>query len=164
MTTESQDLGLTSLPKDGAFYSIMSPSIYWGFRTHTDCRVSTPTCIRTVCLLGETHIQTARPENILYTSMQTQVLLATQAQFHTSLILKYVKRQFITQHECTLYSECCRHEVWNADLLALQFTLVAPLEIYNFKSAMWIITLELQENDFMIKLIGWWHLKKKSLK
>ncbi len=77
--------GLTSLPKDGAFYSIMSPSIYWGVRTHTDCRVSTPTCIRTVCLLGETHIQTARPENILYTSMQTHVLLATQAQFHTSL-------------------------------------------------------------------------------
>ncbi len=26
MTTESQDLGLTSHPKDGAFYSIVSPS------------------------------------------------------------------------------------------------------------------------------------------
>ncbi len=29
MTTESQDLGLTSHPKDGAFYSIVSPSLYW---------------------------------------------------------------------------------------------------------------------------------------
>ncbi len=27
VTTESQDLGLTSHPKDGAFYSIVSPSI-----------------------------------------------------------------------------------------------------------------------------------------
>ncbi len=45
MTTESQDLGLTSHPKDGAFYSIVSPSLYtvhWGISTHTDCRVSTP--------------------------------------------------------------------------------------------------------------------------
>ncbi len=42
MTTESQDLGLTSHPKDGAFYSIKSPSLYWGVRTHTDRRVSTP--------------------------------------------------------------------------------------------------------------------------
>ncbi len=42
MTTESQDLGLTSHPKDGAFYSIVSPSLYWGVRTHTDRRVSTP--------------------------------------------------------------------------------------------------------------------------
>ncbi len=42
MTTESQDLGLTSHPKDGAFYSIMSPSLHWGVRTHTDHRVSTP--------------------------------------------------------------------------------------------------------------------------
>ncbi len=42
MTTESQDLGLTSHPKDGAFYSIVSPSLYWGIRTHTDHRVSTP--------------------------------------------------------------------------------------------------------------------------
>ncbi len=42
MTTESQDLSLTSHPKDGAFYSIVSPSLYWGVRTHTDCRVSTP--------------------------------------------------------------------------------------------------------------------------
>ncbi len=40
MTTESQDLSLTSHPKDGAFYGIVSPSIYWGVRTHTDCRVS----------------------------------------------------------------------------------------------------------------------------
>ncbi len=39
ITKESQDLGLTSLPKDGAFYSIVSPSIYWGV---TDHRVSTP--------------------------------------------------------------------------------------------------------------------------
>ncbi len=36
MTTESQDLGLTSHPKD----SIVSPSLYWGVRTHTDHRVS----------------------------------------------------------------------------------------------------------------------------
>ncbi len=35
MTTESQDLGLTSHPKDGAFSSIVSPSLYWGVRTHT---------------------------------------------------------------------------------------------------------------------------------
>ncbi len=33
---ESQDLGLTSHPKDGAFYGIVSPSLYWGIRTHTD--------------------------------------------------------------------------------------------------------------------------------
>ncbi len=42
VTTESQDLGLTSHLKDGAFYSIVSPSLYWGIRTHTDHRVSTP--------------------------------------------------------------------------------------------------------------------------
>ncbi len=42
MTTESQDFGLTSHPKDGAFYSIVSPSLFWGVRTHTDHRVSTP--------------------------------------------------------------------------------------------------------------------------
>ncbi len=30
MTIEWQDLGLTSHPKDGAFYSIVSPSLYWG--------------------------------------------------------------------------------------------------------------------------------------
>ncbi len=42
MTTESQDLDLTSNLKDGAFYSIVSPSLYWGVRTHTDYRVSTP--------------------------------------------------------------------------------------------------------------------------
>ncbi len=42
MTTESQDLGLTSHLKDGAFYSIVSPSLHWGICTHTDCRVSTP--------------------------------------------------------------------------------------------------------------------------
>ncbi len=42
MTTESQDLGLTSHPKDSAFYSIVSPSLYWGVRNHTDHRVSTP--------------------------------------------------------------------------------------------------------------------------
>ncbi len=29
-------------PKDGAFYSIVSPSLYWGVRTLTDHRVSTP--------------------------------------------------------------------------------------------------------------------------
>ncbi len=42
MTTERQDLGLTSHLKDGAFYSIVSPSLYWGIRTHTDHRVSAP--------------------------------------------------------------------------------------------------------------------------
>ncbi len=43
MTTESQDLGLMSHSNDGAFfYSIVSPSLYWGVRTHTDRRVSTP--------------------------------------------------------------------------------------------------------------------------
>ncbi len=42
MTTESQALSLTSHPKDGAFYSIVTPSLYWGVRTHTDHRVSTP--------------------------------------------------------------------------------------------------------------------------
>ncbi len=30
MTTESQDLGLTSHPKDVAFYSIVSPSLLLG--------------------------------------------------------------------------------------------------------------------------------------
>ncbi len=39
MIRESQVLGLTSHPKDGAFDSI---ALYWGVRTHTDCRVSTP--------------------------------------------------------------------------------------------------------------------------
>ncbi len=42
MTTESQDLSLTSHPKDGVSYSIVSPSLYWGVGTHTDHRVSTP--------------------------------------------------------------------------------------------------------------------------
>ncbi len=42
MTTVIQDLDLTSHPKDGAFYSIVSPSLYWGVMTHTDCRVSSP--------------------------------------------------------------------------------------------------------------------------
>ncbi len=32
MTTESQDLGLTSHQKDGAFYSIVSPSLHWDVR------------------------------------------------------------------------------------------------------------------------------------
>ncbi len=41
MTTECQDLSLTSHPKDGAFYSIVSPSLSRGVRTHTDHRVST---------------------------------------------------------------------------------------------------------------------------
>ncbi len=36
MTTESQDLGLMSHPKDDAFYSTVSPSLHWGVRTHTD--------------------------------------------------------------------------------------------------------------------------------
>ncbi len=35
--TECQELGLTSHPKDGAFYSIVSPSLFLGIRTHTDC-------------------------------------------------------------------------------------------------------------------------------
>ncbi len=42
MTTESQDLGLTSHPKDDAFYSIVSLSLHWGVRTHTDHRVGNP--------------------------------------------------------------------------------------------------------------------------
>ncbi len=42
MTTESQDLGLMSHPKDGAFYNIVSPSLHWGIRTHKDDTVSTP--------------------------------------------------------------------------------------------------------------------------
>ncbi len=33
---------LQSHPKDGAFYSIMSQSLHWGVRIHTDCRVSNP--------------------------------------------------------------------------------------------------------------------------
>ncbi len=37
MTTESQDIGLTSHPKDSAFYSIVSLSLYWGVRT-IDCK------------------------------------------------------------------------------------------------------------------------------
>ncbi len=41
MTTECQDLGLTSHPKDSAFYSIVSPSLYWGIWTHTVHRMST---------------------------------------------------------------------------------------------------------------------------
>ncbi len=42
MTTESQDLGLTTHPKDGASSSIVSPPLYWGIMTHTGHRVSTP--------------------------------------------------------------------------------------------------------------------------
>ncbi len=42
MTTESQDLSLTSQPKMVLVDSIVSPSLYWGVRTHTDHRVSTP--------------------------------------------------------------------------------------------------------------------------
>ncbi len=43
MTTESQDLGLTSHPKDGAFLQYSVPRRYTGgVRTHTDYRVSTP--------------------------------------------------------------------------------------------------------------------------
>ncbi len=41
-TTESQDLSLMSHPKYSAFYSIVSPSLYWGVRTHTDHRLSIP--------------------------------------------------------------------------------------------------------------------------
>ncbi len=37
MTTESQNLKF--YPKDGAFYSIVSPSQHWGIRTHTDHKV-----------------------------------------------------------------------------------------------------------------------------
>ncbi len=33
---------LTSHPKDVLVDSIVSPSLYWGVRTHTDHRVSTP--------------------------------------------------------------------------------------------------------------------------
>ncbi len=43
MTTESQDLGLMSHLKDGALLQYSVPvTIYWGVRTHTDHRVSTP--------------------------------------------------------------------------------------------------------------------------
>ncbi len=43
MTTESQDLSLTSHQKDFLLFDcIVSPSLYWGIRTHTDCSVSTP--------------------------------------------------------------------------------------------------------------------------
>ncbi len=42
MTTESQDLGLTSHPKDVLVDSIVFLSLYWGVRTHTDHRVSPP--------------------------------------------------------------------------------------------------------------------------
>ncbi len=40
MTTGSQDLGLTSHPKDGAFYSIVCPHHYMG--THTDTQGEHP--------------------------------------------------------------------------------------------------------------------------
>ncbi len=59
MTTENQDNSLTSHPKDGAFFftvysiftvctftvcifTVVSPSLYWGVRTYTHCKVSTP--------------------------------------------------------------------------------------------------------------------------
>jgi len=42
MTTESQDLGLTSYPKDGACYSIVSLSLYLGVRTHRPQGEHTP--------------------------------------------------------------------------------------------------------------------------
>ncbi len=45
LPTESQDLGLTSHLKDVflfIFDSIVSLSLHWGIRTHTDHRVSTP--------------------------------------------------------------------------------------------------------------------------
>ncbi len=35
ITTESLNLSLTSHPKDGAFYSTVSPSPHWGVRTRT---------------------------------------------------------------------------------------------------------------------------------
>ncbi len=35
-TTESQDLGLMSHPKDGAFYSTVSPSLHWSVRTQDE--------------------------------------------------------------------------------------------------------------------------------
>ena len=38
MTTESQDL----IRRTVLFDSIVSPSLHWGVRTHTDHRVSTP--------------------------------------------------------------------------------------------------------------------------
>ncbi len=41
-TTESQDLGLTSQPKDGAFSQYSVPSLHRGVRTHTDHRLSPP--------------------------------------------------------------------------------------------------------------------------
>ncbi len=42
MTTESQDLGLMSHLKDVLVDSIMSTSLHWGVRTHTDHMASTP--------------------------------------------------------------------------------------------------------------------------
>ncbi len=62
MTTESQDLGLTSHPKDVAFYSIVSLSLYWGVRTHIDHRVRTPSWPHWHLLqqgLGTVHIWTS---------------------------------------------------------------------------------------------------------
>lgn len=65
-------------------------------------------------------------------------------------------RQFITQHEYMLYSQHCCQEVWNTYLLAFSLISMTPPEVHDLKSAMWLITLELQENDVMINLIGWW--------
>ncbi len=43
MTTETQDPRFERLiRKTVLFYSIVSQSLHWGVRTHTDCRVSTP--------------------------------------------------------------------------------------------------------------------------
>ncbi len=41
MTTESQDLNVSS-ERRCSFDSIVSPSLYWGIRTHRDHRVSAP--------------------------------------------------------------------------------------------------------------------------
>jgi len=41
LTTENQDLDLTSYPKGDACYSIVSPSLYWGVKTQAEHRVRT---------------------------------------------------------------------------------------------------------------------------
>ncbi len=55
MTTESQDLGLTSLPKDVLFDSIVSPSLHWGVRA-TDHRVSTPAGLTNTSVCAVSHV------------------------------------------------------------------------------------------------------------
>ncbi len=67
MTTESQDLSLTSHLKDGAFSSIVSPSLSWGVRTHTDHRVRPPA--------GLTN--TSSSSNLVFPGVSIQVLTSS---------------------------------------------------------------------------------------